>query len=307
MTHTLRSTSACRVAMVAAGVLAFTACNDGTSPANGSPVGLGFQVARTSTAASMASAAFASANASADGSSSNGAPFTGSVPTVTTTAAGTVIARGTDTVLITKAQLVVRDVRLKSATASCSDDDDFVGVSATVLGGVISADVTSRRGDDDAHCPVVRIGPFLVDVPVNGADGARIAVPVPEGTYSSVRLTLHKVTSSDSADAAFRIANPDFRDISVRMEGMYNGTPFTFVSDVNAKISVPLTDPITIASGGANVTVAVDFSLWFFRPQGGLYSPAAVNIPGSVRAAVQNNIRFAFRAFRDRDRDGRAD
>jgi hypothetical protein len=142
---------------------------------------------------------------------------------------------------------------------------------------------------------------------VNGADGARVAVEVPAGTYSSIRLWLYKVTSSDSADVAFRQANPTFRDISLRLEGTFNGTPFVFVNDVNAKLTVPLTEPLVVGTGGDDVTVTIDLSTWFLRSSGGLYSPAAANTPGQVRAQVQNNIRNAFRAFRDDDKDGRED
>jgi hypothetical protein len=38
-----------------------------------------------------------------------------------------------------------------------------------------------------------------------------------------------------------------------------------------------------------------------------LYNPAEANVPGLVRAKVQNAIRFAFRAFRDANRDGKED
>ena len=151
------------------------------------------------------------------------------------------------------------------------------------------------------------MGPYLVNVPVNGGDGARVSVAVPAGTYSSIRLWLHKVTSGDSADVAFRQANPDVRDISLRLEGTFNGAPFTFVSDVNAKLTVPLTEPLVVGTGGDDVTVTIDLSTWFLRSSGGLYSPAAANTSGQVRAQVQNNIRNAFRAFTDKNRDGRED
>ncbi len=282
-------------AVVYATIFSMAACGDGTGPNRSAQVGVGFQMARTSTMA-------------ANVTSADGTPVTGAPPTVTTTAAGTAIVRGTDTLLITSAQLVVRDVKLRAVSAVCTDDDDVV--SANVLGTSLSLDgkSSSKSGEsEDDECPVIRVGPYLVDVPVNGTTGAFIAVPVPEGTYSAVRLTLHKVTSSDSADLAFRQAFPDFRDISVRLVGVYDGVPFVFVNDVNAKINVGLTDPVTIKPGGDNITVSVDFSSWFVRPQGGLYSPAQANTPGSVRAAVQNNIRAAFRAFRDKDRDGRED
>jgi hypothetical protein len=48
-------------------------------------------------------------------------------------------------------------------------------------------------------------------------------------------------------------------------------------------------------------------SSWFTKPAGGLYNPAEGNVSGMVRAKIQNNIRAAFRAFRDKDRDGKDD
>lgn len=269
------------------------ACQEGTGPSSDKTVGVGFQLARTSGATALVSPAPIDPAGSA-------AAVAGTVPTITTSAAGMRIARDGDVLLVTKAQLVVRNVKLKSATAVCSDDDDDETTGR-------SSNSSSGRDDDDDDCAEIRVGPYLVNVPVNGADGARVAVAVPVGTYSSIRLWLYKVTSGDSADVAFRQANPDFRDISLRLEGTFNGTPFVFVNDVNAKLTIPLTTPLVIATGGGDVTVTIDLSTWFLRSSGGLYSPAEANTPGQVRAQVQNNIRGAFRAFRDRDRDGRED
>ena len=266
-------------------VLAFVGCRNGTGPESGSRVGIGFQFARTSTA----SAAVGNANL-------EGTPLVGVPPVVTPTANGLRITRDADVLVISRAQFVIRDVKLKSALAVCADDDD-ASASAN----------RNNSSDADDDCPTLRVGPFLVNLPVNGTDGARVSVPVPAGTYASVRLTLHKVSSNDSADAAFRQANPDFRDISVRLEGTYNGAAFVFVNDVNAKINAPLAAPLVIGTAGDDVTVSIDLSTWFLRPQGGLYAPALANTPGAVRAAVQNNIKSAFRVFRDRNRDGRED
>ena len=250
--------------VISAAALFLAACSENTGPTPSGSVGLGFQIARTSPASVTQGSELA-----VDGTSS------------VTTAEGLEITRGSDVIVITKAQLVVKDVKLGST--SCEADND------------------------DGDCPTLHVGPYLVDVPVSGADGARATVPVIEGTYSSVRLRLHKVTSNDSADAAFRQANPDFRDISVRLEGTYNGTPFVFINDVNAKLDVPLQEDLTVDDEGGDVTVTVDFASWFVNAQGGLYSPLLANSPGNVRANVQNNIRAAFRAFRDDNRDGRED
>jgi hypothetical protein len=278
--------------LYASAILALAACRDGTSPQADGQVGLGFQVSRSTTTSTALNARVGSPD---------GREFIGEAPVTTTTPTGLRITRGTDVIVITEAQLVVRDVKLRRAVAGCDDDDDSRVSSVAVDGR------SDDRDDDDDDCPVIRIGPFLVDMPVTGVDGGRVAVPVPEGTYSSVRLRLHKVTSNDPLDAAFRQANPDFRDISVRLEGTFNDAPFVFVSDVNASLDVPLTAPLVVGAGGDDVTVTIDLSLWFLRPQGGLYAPSLANTPGNVRAAVQHNIRNAFRAFRDRNRDGRED
>ena len=292
--HRCRSTSAFAAAIA---LLALTACGDGTGPSSANKVGVGFQLARTSTASSMTAA-------NVEGSAPR---VPGTTPTITTSAAGMTITRDGDVLVVTKAQLVVRNVKLKSATAVCSDDDDDDDDDDKSTGKSSNSSGSSSRRDDDDDCAEIRAGPFLVNVPVNGADGARVAVAVPAGTYTSIRLWLHKVTGGDSADVAFRQANPDFRDISLRLEGTFNGTPFKFVNDVNAKLTVPLTKPLVIATGGADVTVAIDLSTWFLRSSGGLYSPTAANTPGQVRAQVQNNIRNAFRAFTDKNKDGRED
>ena len=279
------------VLVLCAGVSLLAACSDGTGPNASGEVGLGFQLA---TSQSGASAPSAPGTATGTG-----------VAQVSTTPAGLSITSGTDAIVITRAQVVVRDVKLKSAAATCvDDDDDDDDKSSSSRSGTRSS---KDDDDDDDDCPSIRVGPYLVNIPVSGADGGRVAVMVPEGTYSSVRLSVHKVSSSDSADLAFRQANPDFRNISIRLEGTYNTQPFTFVSDVNAKLEMPLTAPVVIGKGGDNVTVTIDMKDWFTKPTGGLYSPGAANTSGFVQAKIQNNIRNTFRAFRDKNRDGRDD
>lgn len=287
-----------------------TACADGTSPDSEGRVGVGFQLAQSTSVGAMDAARTGSPD---------GRVIVGAAPVATTSDGGLMITRDDDVIVLTRAQLVVRDVRLRSAVASCQDDDDShsTNVLSANLGldGAVGPTSSAHRdddrrkdgSDDDDDCPMVRVGPFLVDMPVTGEDGGRVSVPVPEGTYASVRLRLHKVTGNNPIDAAFQQANPDFRNISVRLEGTYNGAPFVFIGDVTAVIDVPLESPLVIGEGGDDVTVLIDPSLWFVRPSGGLYSPALANTPGFVRAAVQYNIRSAFRAFRDHDRDGHRD
>jgi hypothetical protein len=153
------------VSMYATSVTA-AACGDGTSPSAANKIGVGFQLARTSTASVMMAV-------SVDGMTP-GVP--GPTPTITTSAAG---------------------LRIE-----CDGDER----------------------------PAFRAGPYLVSVPVSGADGD-------------------------------------------------------------------------------DVTVTIDLGTWFLRSSGGRYSPAATNTPGQVRVRVrvQNNLRNACRAFKDKNKDGRED
>jgi hypothetical protein len=291
MTMTNSTARPARAVLATATVAMLAACADGTAPNAAGQVGVGFQLATSSLSAAALSAA--------------GGVTTNTGVTVNATDAGLRIARGSDVIVVTKAQLVVRDVKLKTAVATCTDDDDANrDIAADKRSG---SSAGSRASDDDAECPTIQVGPFLVDMPVSGADAGRVSVAVPEGTYSRVRLTIHKVTSGDAADLAFQKANPDFRDISVRLVGTYNGKPFTFVNDLEAQLTVPLTAPLTIKAGGDNVTVTLDLAPWFANPTGGLYNPADANVSGTIRSRVQNAMRAAFRAFRDTNRDGRED
>lgn len=280
------------MSILAAAAALLAACGEGTGPNAAGQVGVGFRLATAPTV-------------SANVQSASGTGAAGNQVTSAATATGFSIKSGTDEILITKAQVVVKNVKLKPVSATCTDDDDDDDDKSSAKSS--SGSNSSSRSDDDDDCESIKVGPFLVNVPVNGTDGGRVAVAVPGGTYSAIRFDIHKVTSSDSADRAFRQEHPDFRDISVRLEGTYNTRPFIFTHDVNATLDVPLTKPVEIGAAGDNVTVTIDMSSWFVKPTGGLYSPAEGNVPGVVRAKIQNNIRAAFKAFRDKNRDGKDD
>jgi hypothetical protein len=209
--------------------------------------------------------------------------FSGQAPAAGATADIT-ISVGANTVVITKAQMVVRRVKLKPTdtdAASCSDDDS---------------------SSDD--CATIQTGPFLVDIPVTANAVATVSATVPPGTYSRVSFRIHKATD-DAADAAFRAANPNFDGASIRVEGTYNGTPFVFTSDMTEKQELVLASPLVVEEGTTpNLTIQVDMSSWF-RNGSTVINPATANKGGANENTVKNNIRASLRAFRDDDRNGR--
>lgn len=230
---------------------------------------------------------FAVAVASACSTEPDGVPvdlsFSGQSPAAGATTDIT-IGVGVNTLVITKAQMVVRRVKLKpveTATSTCSDDDS---------------------ASDD--CPTIQTGPVLVDIPVTDNAVARVSANVPAGTYSRVSFRIHKATD-DAADAAFRAANPNFEDVSIRVEGTYNGTPFVFTTDMTEKQELTLASPLVVEEGTTpNLTIQVDMSSWF-KSGSTVINPATANKGGSNENLVKNNIRASLRAFRDDDRNGR--
>jgi hypothetical protein len=209
--------------------------------------------------------------------------FSGQAPAAGATTDIT-IGVGANTVVITKAQMVVRRVKLQpveTTASSCSDDD---------------------TSSDD--CATVQTGPVLVDIPVTANAVSTVSATVPPGTYSRVSFRIHK-PSDDASDAAFRAANPNFDGVSIRVEGTYNGTPFVFTSDLTEKQELTLASPLVVEEGTTpNLTIQVDVSSWF-KSGSTVINPSTANKGGANENVVKNNIRASLRAFRDDDRNGR--
>lgn len=284
------STQRTLLGAVALSSITLGACSNGdsTGPIAGNRFSLGFQIAQSTGSSSMMSSSSAR-----DAAANGGVQLVGGGASAVATPGGLKISRASDTIMVTKAQFVVSDVRLRSVTGECAES--------------VAAAAANDKKNDYSECPEIKLGPFLVNVPVTGEDGARISVDVPAGIYGNIRMKLHKVDANNALDLPFQQENPDFRNITVRLEGTYNGVPFTFVTDVSTTLNVPLTKPLVVKEGGDEVTISVDVASWFVNTSGGLYSPAAANTPGSIRGAVISNIERAFRAFRDRNHDGRED
>jgi hypothetical protein len=161
-------------------------------------------------------------------------------------------------------------------------------------------------GDDD--CAEVEIGPFLVDLPLGTPGAARaFTADVPAGTYDEVKFKVRE-PDDDAGDAAFRAAHPEFDDISIRAEGSYNGTPFVFVSRLEAEVELDLAPPLVVGeTATTDLTLMVDLAAWFRALDGTLVDPATANAGGANQSAVTENVVVSFEAFEDHDHDGSDD
>src|SRR3954470_3826929 len=109
-----------------------------------------------------------------DSSSPNMAPvsisFSAQAPAASAALGDIIVTSGTNTLVITKAQVVVRRIKLTESTATqCSDDD---------------------TNDDDSEETVA--GPMLVDLPLPTAAVQSVPASIPAGTYSEIEFKIHK-------------------------------------------------------------------------------------------------------------------
>ncbi len=243
-------------------VLAATlaACSDANGPA-GSTVSLSF-----ATQAAAPLAAFGST------------PFAVASDTMTD---------GTNTLVITKAELVLREIELERVSDDACDE---------ILG-------------DDDLCEEFAVGPLLIELPLDGGTATMFTIPVDTGTYDEIEFELHKVSNDDPEDAAFRAAHPDMVGKSIRIQGTYNGQPFTYESDLNEDQEHALVPPLVIGEGvtSTNVTLFVDLNAWFRDAGGNLVNPQSGNKGGVNENLIRDNIKNSFEAFEDDDRDGSDD
>ena len=214
---------------------------------------------------------------------------------------------GTNTLVIDTAQMVLRDIKLHMVeTAVCSDstedsgDDDHHGDSG-------ADDIRMLHDDDgnDEDCDELRIGPYLLDLPLDNGPARSFTVDVPAGTYREVRFKVHKANRAE--DAAFVTAHPQFDQRSVRVVGSWNGVPFVFTSDVSAEQETEFAPPLAVdGTTGTDLTLFVDLPSWFVVDDV-LVDPAQANDQQPLASQVKNNIKASIRAFEDDDRDGEDD
>jgi hypothetical protein len=142
-------------------------------------------------------------------------------------------------------------------------------------------------------------GPFLVDLSGAALESGLtqvFEVDAAPGDYRRFRFRVHKL---DGGDRQF----PDMAGLSMRVEGTFQGAPFTFTSAVDEEQERE--GLFTVSPDAANnLTLAIDPSGWF-SDGGAAVSPIAAQADGSLRSGVEGRIKDSIDAFDDDDRDGR--
>ncbi len=230
---------------------------------------------------------------------------------------------GTNTLVVESAQMVLRDIDFHFVeTATCTEDgsddgsvdggngsgDDNGGNSGSSSTSASANGNVALSHDDDGNdqdCDELRIGPYLLDLPLGAGAARAFSIELPAGSYREVKFKVHKATSE--TDAAFVAAHPEFEQRSVHVVGTYNGVAFDFASDATASQENEFNPPLVVDGATAtDLTLFVDLSSWFLV-NGVLVDPAQANGDQPFASQVKSNIKASIRAFEDDDRDGEDD
>ena len=257
-------------ALVAAGITAASmACSDSSGPQTARDVSLSFATMPSV----LAGASQASSAAGAAGTSA------------------LVVRDAAHTLTITRAEVVLSELELATTTATpCDSVDD--------------------RGDDrggnhhDDHCTSLELGPMLVELPVDSSVITVLTIAIPVGSYAALEAKVRPASDDDSSARAFSAAHPEFARASVRAEGTFDGAPFIYIGAPRTHVEMQFDPPLDVSGDAANITVHVDLDRWFMGANGALIDPATAGPGGPNEAITADNIRRAFRAFRDDERRG---
>lgn len=253
---------------VIASTLALAACTEGTASRGIAPVSLALSSAGGATAAT----------AQVGGSET--------------------FADGTNTLVISSVEVVLRKVELKRA-----DADEPAGCAMSTSG--ITASEDGECGEQNEE---LEAGPVLVDLPLGGIERTFTA-DVPSGTFDELEFQIHKLSrAGDTADQDFLKAHPDFAGISIRVKGTFDGADFTYTSDLDVKQELKFEQPVVVEAGKpASVTITLDLDGWFRNGGGTLVDPASAATGAENETLVRDNIVRSFHAFQDNDEDGMDD
>lgn len=187
-----------------------------------------------------------------------------------------------DTLILDSVFVVVRKLELKRSVAVACD---------------------SSSSDSDG-CEELKLGPFLVELPLGTAGAERqFTVAIDTGSYNKVEFEVHK---AESGDTAFVAAHPGYNGVSIRVVGSFNGTPFVYTTGLDVEQEIEFAPALVVGEGPTTFTLFVDLSTWFKNGTDVIDPVTAMGGGGNV-SLVHENIQNSFQAFEDENHDGHDD
>lgn len=195
---------------------------------------------------------------------------------------------GGHTLDLTQATVTIDRAELKSAASDVCADDNQDGDNDTVVTAGASADRDggNAQGENEHDCPEVKVGPQMVDLPL---DGNLVTIPadsIPAGTFSQIELRVSQV----------------------ELKGTFDGVAFDDTIPVHARAEIEFDTPVVVVAGQpTTITVNVPVNTWLVNPDGSLVDPATLATNPNTLAQVRNRIAASLRAFEDNNHDGHDD
>lgn len=184
-----------------------------------------------------------------------------------------VVARGSDTIVVRNAEVVLREIQLQlGRTGECEEDED-------------------------ERCAMVAPGPARYPLPLGPHDTALAPVTTVSDTYATLQLEIYRATPE--RDSAFVAAHPEIAGASVRASGSFSRAgarhEFVFVSDLDGVLELELPAPLVVSDGRvSSLVLGVDVAGWFLAADGTALIDPATAAPGGANAAqVRDNLRMS--------------
>ncbi len=184
--------------------------------------------------------------------------------------------RGDTTLTVTSVQMVLRELELRrsSATTPCTE--------------------TPPGGTDSDPCDEILVGPALYALPLQTpGSSSRVALGfAKQETYSAFWFRLHRLSSSDSTDAAIISQYPYLNGASLYIKGTFNGQPFQVGLALDQTEKLSFQSPPSLQDGSQlAIGVTVDVLAWFVDPDTHqLIDPSTLPTDSNAQAKVAANI-----------------
>lgn len=187
-----------------------------------------------------------------------------------------------DSIKITRARFILRDIKFKSP-----------------------------KGDSSNF----RTSPMILELNLNGSIQTVGSITVPFGTYSRIEYDVHRVEQPEisSLPTAEQAQFAEFlldQRYSIIINGVVYNTgaapdTFTYRSKVDAKQKVDFDPAIEVAetSPTVNATVVISSANWFRNQTGVLVNPKDTNNEGTI----DENLKASIKIYKDNNKDGSKD
>ena len=210
-----------------------------------------------------------------------------------------------DSIVVTRVRVVLKDLTLKS------QDNEYIGMNHE--DGTAHPEYNSSQAEDTTQIcehSNQELAPFVLDLSLTDSVQQISIDNIPSGTYVAVKFEIHRIDQDeiDSLSSAEQATFADFlagNRYSVIIDGNYyqNGQPtaFTYKSQINAEIELPINPPLVVDSTSTtvNLTLRISSAGWFVDSNNNLLDPT-----DSTNAyIIDHNLQSFLTAYKDNNRD----